>query len=204
MPVLPGKFIVLEGLDGSGKSTQAALLAENLPDSRLTREPTNSYPGALCLEAFSGKIALTQEALTLLLVADRIEHLSGCIKPARSNGQNIICDRYYLSNMAYQANSSLSGKDIYELNKKFGAPSPDLTVFLEITPPEAMNRINLRKGRRGVFDKLDTLERIERNYQDAVNFLISRGEKIVKVQAVNNEKDIAKEILRHVLELELV
>jgi len=189
-----GKFIVLEGLEGSGKSTQTAILERSLPNSRLTREPTDSLPGSLCREVILGKGNLTQGSLALLLIADRIEHLNTCIAPALKRGQNIICDRYYLSNMAYQASDSLSNKDIYELNKKFGALSPDLTIFLEITPPEAMRRVNLRKAQEGIFDNLEILERINRNYQEALDFLISQGEKVVKIQAMGNKDDIAKEI----------
>jgi len=198
IPNTSGKFIVLEGLEGSGKSTQAKILAESLPNSHLTHEPSDSIPGSLCREIISGKGNITQSSLSLLLIADRIEHLNNYITPILKSGQNIICDRYYLSNMAYQASMSLSDKDIYELNKKFGAISPDLTIFLEVTPQEAMERVNLRKGQEGIFDNLKALERIDINYRQAIDFLISKGEKIVKIQAVNNIDDIAKEILHRI------
>jgi len=214
-----GKFIVLEGLDGSGKSTQAALLTKNLSEvscskdysskpincsgipmqknafSLLTAEPTKEPIGALSRRAFSGDITLSREALILILIADRLEHLSTLISPALERGNTIVCDRYYLSNMAYQATSSLSAISIYELNKNFHIPTPDLTIYLDIAPETALQRIKKRRGESGIFDNLDTLRAIADNYLQSITYLKSIGENIVSVCADEPPEQIAKHIL---------
>jgi len=193
-----GKFIVIEGLDGSGKSTQAKKLTENLKGSLLTREPSDGSVGSLCRSAFSGQLKLNASSIMLLLIADRIEHAEDIVMPALEAGQNVICDRYYLSNMAYQATDEQTMQEIYELNKRFFAPPPDLTIFLSLEPKIALERIKSRSVDRSVFEDLCTLERINTNYQKAIAHLKSQGEKVIEISAMPEEDEIASEILKTV------
>jgi len=189
------KFIVIEGLDGSGKSTQAKKLARNLKNSLLTREPTDEPIGSLCRAAFSRQIALNHASIMLLLIADRIEHLEKKVLPALCAGQDIVCDRYYLSNMAYQSSNEQEMQEIYALNKKFNALRPDITIFLSLDPEAALERIKLRSSDHSIFEDLKTLEKINTNYQNAIAFLKSQGETVVEISALPTEDEIAAEIL---------
>ena len=191
---MSAKFIVIEGLDGSGKSTQAKKLSQKLADSLLTREPTDESIGSLCRAAFSKQLSLSHSSIMLLLIADRIEHLEKKIVPALESGQNVVCDRYYLSNMAYQARSEQEMQEIYELNKKFNARSPDVTIFLSLEPKAALERINLRSAERSIFEDLKALERINANYQKAIAFLRSQGENVMEISALPTEDEIAIDI----------
>ena len=191
-----GKFIVIEGLDGSGKSTQAKKLAQSIPNSLLTREPSDNNIGALCRAAFSKELDLSLQSIMLLLIADRIEHLEKIVVPALEAGRDVICDRYYLSNMAYQGQHEREIKEIYELNKKFGAPVPDLTIFLSIEPEKALERIKARSSAQTVFEELQKLKKIHENYGQAIQFLREQGEMVVEIPAVLSEDEVAAEILR--------
>jgi len=191
-----GKFIVIEGLDGSGKSTQAKKLSENLKNSLLTREPSDGSVGSLCRSAFSGTLELTHSTIRLLLVADRIEHIDKVVIPALESGQNIVCDRYYLSNMAYQADSEQCMQEIYELNKKFSALKPDLTIFLALEPSSALERIKSRSDERSIFEDLQTLAKIDDNYKKAIAFLKEQGENIIEIPANCSENEVATEVFK--------
>lgn len=195
---ISGKFIVIEGIDGSGKSTQAKLLAERL-HALFTYEPTNLPIGALCRSAIRGEIDLSRSALSLMLVADRLEHLKSLIMPAISSGKTVVCDRYYLSNMAYQAGHSLSISDIYALNKSHVIPAPDLTVYLKITPELALSRTTSRRGETSVFENLQSLKSIERAYQEALIFVQAEGEYVISVEANEERELITEQILSQVL-----
>jgi len=198
-----GKFIVIEGLDGSGKSTQAKRLAENLSskDSLLTREPTGENIGSLVRAAFSSQISMQNSSILLLLIADRIEHLADVVEPALKSGRDVVCDRYYLSNIAYQARDDKHMHEIYSLNKKFGALKPDLTIFLSLAPSTAMERIKSRNMDKSIFEEFKTLERINTNYMKAIELLKSQGENVAEISATSDEDTIAAEILETVRSL---
>src|SRR5579864_7294663 len=107
-----GLFIVLEGLDGAGTTTQLVRLAERLRRAGervvATAEPTDGPIGALIRQALRRRLvhrdgrALTDESLALLFAADRVDHVAGEIEPALARGQHVLCDRYVLSSLAYQ------------------------------------------------------------------------------------------------------
>src|SRR5450759_981694 len=101
-----GVFIVIEGLDGSGKTTQAILLAKRLSQSHktiLTAEPSRGKIGAFIREScLYEEKRLPTEAEALLFAADRVEHVQKEIKPALDEGKLVICDRYVYSSLAYQ------------------------------------------------------------------------------------------------------
>jgi dTMP kinase len=103
-----GKFIVFEGLDGSGKTTQLKLLSKRLEERSgegsvfVTREPSDNPVGSLIRSALRGEISLEAGTIALLFAADRCEHLAGEIIPNLERGRAVLCDRFYLSNLAYQ------------------------------------------------------------------------------------------------------
>jgi dTMP kinase len=148
--VTKGFLVALEGIDGSGKSTQAELLAASLEkDGRqvvLTREPTQGPAGQKLQSYLLGPSRHLSPAEELdLFMADRREHVAQVIKPALERGKVVITDRYYYSSVAYQGALGLDPDDILAANEAF-APAPDLVFILDLPVTEAMARL-ARKGK---------------------------------------------------------
>lgn len=145
-----GRFIVFEGGEGSGKSTQAALLAEDL-DALLTRQPGGTAIGARLRElllaapdADSGAdgAPMAERAEALLMAADRAQHVAELIVPALESGSDVVCDRYIPSTLAYQGAGR--GLDVDELARISGWASaglvPDVVVLLVVGPDVSRER----------------------------------------------------------------
>ena len=155
------RFIVFEGLDGSGKTTQLRMLADYLKKKdipfMLTKEPTDNPIGRLARNVIRGVEMLSEEALSLLFLADRAEHTIKEIRPALKNGTNIICDRYIYSNIAYQ-NITLDNID------KNNFLIPDLTVFIDTSPEECTRRINNSRPAPEIYDGMENAVKIRKRY----------------------------------------
>jgi dTMP kinase len=152
-----GMLIAFEGIDGSGKSTQARLLAAALQKMRehsqlsteivLTEEPTTGIVGQKLRAYLSGPVRnLTAEEELHLFVTDRKEHVAQIIKPALAAGKIVICDRYYYSSVAYQGALGLAPGAILAENEAF-APPPDLVFLLTLSIPEALKHLS-KKGKK--------------------------------------------------------
>jgi dTMP kinase len=140
-----GFFIVLEGIDGAGKTTQAALLAEALQARGhrvvLTREPSDGPGGEKIRDYLQGPARhLTAEQELALFMADRREHVETVIRPALEQGRVVISDRYYFSSAAYQGALGLDPQEILAEQEKFSAPRPDLVFFFRLSPTIALTR----------------------------------------------------------------
>ncbi len=165
-----GRFVVLEGLDGAGTTTQAARLSRALRRDGhavvLTREPSSGRVGQLLRQALrrGGAKGLSDAALALLFAADRLDHLASTVEPALASGAVVVSDRYVLSSFAYQGRV-LDQQWLQTLNAK--APAPDLTIFLEVRPRVAAARRHRRGGRAERFDDARTQAAVARAY-DAV------------------------------------
>lgn len=173
-----GLFIVLEGLDGSGTTTQTRKLLNYLSGKRLdalaTQEPTDEPVGKLIRDSLSGKITSPQTnarigfsegALCLLFAADRTEH-SRLIENARQRGTHVICDRYVLSSIAYQSlDPAITPQRVIDINR--GCSVPDVTFFLRVPVSECLTRLKNRKDAPTVYERNDILTRIDRNYRTA-------------------------------------
>lgn len=157
-----GKFIVFEGTDGSGKSTQMKMLSQYLVGRGLscvlTREPTDSPIGAMLRSCLSGRIDTDEKAIAALFAADRLDHILNPvdgIKTKLERGVTVLCDRYYLSSFAYNG-EFVDSVWVEELNRPARQElRPDLVVYLDLTPEEGMKRVS----RRGEYDRYETLER---------------------------------------------
>ena len=158
-----GAFIVIEGLDGSGKTTQARLLAEKLSRSHrtvYTAEPSRGKIGTFIRErCLYGEKRLTTTVEALLFAADRIEHVENEIKPAMAQGRLVICDRYFYSSLAYQGSSDLSIDWIAEINRY--ALKPNFAVFIDVTPEKVLQRLSRRKS---VMENLETQRKVREIY----------------------------------------
>ena len=157
---MAGGFLSFEGIDGSGKSTQARLLADALRgrglDVVITREPGGT-PGAEAIRALLLGIdgeGWNPRAEALLFAAARSDHVERLIKPALARGAWVICDRFIDSSRAYQGGGGgLSDDEIMELHRiGSGGLLPDLTLLVSVSPDLAAQRLAKRDG--------DTADRI--------------------------------------------
>jgi dTMP kinase len=154
-------FIVIEGIDGTGKSTQAQQLAAWLREQGreviVDYEPTLGVHGKKLRDSFvNGRLA-PEEELELFL-ADRREHVEQVIAPALAAGKTVILDRYYFSNMAYQGAVGFDPAEIRRRNEAF-APVPDLLFILDLDVDTALSRIGGRGDTANEFEKRENLER---------------------------------------------
>jgi dTMP kinase len=167
----PGKFIVFEGLDGSGQSTQAKLLQsfiKNWPiDVVLTKEPTHdSDAGKLVREILKGKKQASPREFQELFAKDREIHLTEVIIPHLRLGHVVISDRFFLSSEAFGATDGVDLDFLIDLNENRLNPeliNPDLMFFLDVRPEIAIARIEARNEGREHFEKLEKL-RVARSY----------------------------------------
>jgi dTMP kinase len=154
-------FLVIEGIDGTGKSTQAQQLAAWLREQGreviVDFEPTHGPFGQKLRDSFTNGRLSPGEELELFL-ADRREHVEQVIAPALAAGKAVILDRYYFSNMAYQGAIGFDPAEIRRQNEAF-APVPDLLFILDLDIDTALARIGGRGDTANEFEKRENLER---------------------------------------------
>ncbi|MGH0036072.1 MAG: dTMP kinase [Myxococcota bacterium] len=160
-----GTFIVFEGLDGAGKSTQVERLAERLRAGGhsvcRTREPTDGAAGAKIRALSAAGADLTPQEELALFVEDRAEHARTCLLPELAAGHVVICDRYYLSTVAYQGARGLDPREILERSER-DFPVPDLVLLLCIDPAQGLARVAARGDARNLaFEQRTFLERAD-------------------------------------------
>nr|WP_206203992.1 dTMP kinase [Thermococcus sp. ES12] len=196
-----GTFIVIEGIDGAGKSTQARLLAkwfeERGYDVVLTKEPTDTAFGKLIRklvltggrEGIIDGARISHEAEALLFAADRAEHVAKLIKPSIEAGKVVISDRYFYSSLAYQWARGLDLEWLIDLNRF--AVRPDLVILLDLPVKESMKRINGRSIKTE-FDKIAELQKkVRENYLK----LAERFPEMRIVNALASVEDIHNDIV---------
>ena len=159
--MIDGHFIVIEGIDGSGTSTQCSILADRLTDKGLpvhtTREPSDGPIGVLIRQVLTGRVVVSGRqgarpfnwaTMAALFAADRLDHLEAEVMPNLTDGVTVICDRYDHSSVAYQTVSGGGGEDIssWVLALNRHAKRPDLTLVLDVDPGAASGRRETRSG----------------------------------------------------------
>lgn len=160
-----GLFVLIEGLDGAGKSTQAKKLVDRLREAGrgavYLREPTNGPWGQKIRRiAAHGRDGITREEELSYFINDREEDSKQNIIPALTAGKIVVMDRYIPSNMAYQGALGFDVKVIAEKNRHF--PQPDITFFLDIKPEEGLKRVEGRGGANIGFEKIEFLKEVYR------------------------------------------
>lgn len=191
-------FIVFEGLDGAGTTTQAARLVHALVargEVIATREPTDGPIGRLLRATLRGEPGAPAEvALPWLFAADRAEHLALRIEPALARGAWVVSDRYYHSTLAYQ--SLLHPLERLLPLNPFRAP--DLTVFLRVPVEVGLERVRLRGGPLDIFEEETRQRRIYDAYEAVIRRLVDRGERVAVIDGTQPIEAVAAEALAQV------
>ncbi|MDD3791605.1 MAG: dTMP kinase [Candidatus Bathyarchaeota archaeon] len=190
-----GVFIVIEGLDGSGKTTQARLLAKKLSKKYnifLTTEPSRGKIGSYIREYYLyEKQRLPTDVEALLFAADRLEHVKKEVVPALDEGKLVICDRYLHSSLAYQGSSGLSIDWIRGINSK--ALQPDIGIFIDLAPEVVLKRLNRKKS---VMETLETQQKVREIYLK----FVENGE-LVRIDGDKPKEDVATNLYSKVTEM---
>jgi len=162
-------FIVFEGIDGAGKSTQCARLYEhirsmNIPAVKLV-EPTDGPWGRAIRQALRSGRDISREEQLELFIKDRADDYNLNIRPALENGITIVMDRYFYSNAAYQGMEGLAPSEIIEMNLSRGFPLPHRVYFVDLPAHAAMERVRSRNGPdTELFEKESFLDRVRENF----------------------------------------
>ena len=179
-------FIVIEGLDGAGKTSIARQLHDTLAatygaDVALTCEPNDDcLAGPEIRAALAKQTQLSDIALAQAFALNRTHHLERVVLPFLARERRIvISDRYLLSSLVYQSGGALDMDAVYSLNR--WARQPDLTMHLKISPSQAYKRMRQRPTERELFE--NNLARRAEKYQAGIDLLRAKGERIVEIDA---------------------
>lgn len=195
-----GAFIVIEGIDGSGKTTVCRTAAESLRregyDVEVTSEPTHEGIGAFIRSGSAGRIS--QRAESLLFIADRYEHTAS-ITNAVSEGKIVLCDRYYVSTLAYQS-AKLDG-DSADMDWLRGLCEPfvgipDRVILLDMDPKESMGRVGVRGEEESKFEKLCFQEQVRSAYLE-----LAEEYGYEMVDASRSAEEVAEAVLKIIKEV---
>ncbi len=158
----PGRFIVIEGIDGAGTTTLAARLANALPRGRLTCEPSNQALGSWLRRILNSPEGAppslkAPETLALLFAADRYMHLAAEVEPWLAEGDTVISDRYLYSSVGYQSYGAaqVAARQAWIKGLQPWARPPDLTLLVLVSPQTAQTRRETRGAVRGLLEDED-------------------------------------------------
>ena len=181
-------FIVFEGIDGSGTTTQIKKLAERFPKEKVfvSAEPTKNETGLFLRRMLKGEFSVNEKTASFLFAADRCEHLYGKngIFEQIQNGKIALSDRYFFSSLAYQSVSC--GKNFPEyLNSLF--PLPEILFYFKINPEISINRVTARGEKTEIYEKIEFQKKTADIYDQVINSYKqkekSQGMKIITIDA---------------------
>lgn len=188
-------FIALEGIDGSGKSTQLKILSEKLISIGhkvyTTFEPTDSFIGSIIRDILKGLQKVDHRTIAGLFVADRLHHLldekNGIIKKLQE-GYTVITDRYYFSSYAYHGTHMDMDWVINANAMSAKILRPDINVFIDVSPVICMQRISENRSMMDLYETLENLNNVKGKYLEAFdklkheeNIFITNGDRPLEV-----------------------
>lgn len=201
-----GKFIAFEGIDGSGKSTQIEYLTEKLKKENIcyytTMEPTDSPIGSLIHQIMMGRVKTDNKVIAALFVADRLDHLLNDLNGLKAKideGITVISDRYYFSSYAYHSVDMPMEWVIQANNQCKQILKPTATVFIDVDPDTAIERIAQNRFHQELFEKKSRLVKVREKYFESFKKEKSE-ENIIIVDGNRSQEEIAKEIWNKISE----
>lgn len=197
-------FVVIEGLDGSGTTTQlnnisTYLEKKNIPFVR-TFEPSDLPTGKFIRQILSGKIPMEQETIAYLFAADRNEHINGrqgIINLLKSN-RYVISDRYHFSSIAYQSIGS-DPQLVKDLNSRF--PLPEFLVFVDVPVEICQERMSKRNSGKEIYDDIEFQRRVLENYNEAIELFSGSEMKIIRLDGTGDPGALTERIIQKVFSL---
>lgn len=195
-----GRFIVVEGLEGAGKSTAMQTLQQffqkNLQNVVVVREPGGTRVGEIVRTLVKEHLGLDNRTELLLLYAARVQLIQEIIEPALHTGHWVLCDRFELSTFAYQGGGRQMDPALIETLSGICLQGfkPDLTFFLDISPEKGLDRA----GKRGQLDRIECesdafFQRVYKAYQDAV----THDDTVIRIDAEQSLPQVQKALLHH-------
>ena len=195
-----GKFIVLEGIDGSGKSSQIGPLVKRLEGlglpCRADREPTGGPVGSLIRQIFTGRVTADNRVIAALYAADRIDHLVNEVDglcAVIDQGITVVSDRYYFSSYAYHSVDMDMEWVIHANSISADLLRPTLTVFLDVPVETALERIHQNRFVEEIFDQEDRLRKTRELYFRAFERL-KDVENVAVVDGVGTPEQVAQRV----------
>ncbi len=193
-------FIALEGIDGSGKSTQLKLLTTRLEQEGIkvhpTFEPTDGPIGTMIRQILQGTTKADHRTIAGLFVADRLDHLlneeTGIVKKIE-DGYTVLCDRYCFSSYAYQGTHMSMNWVINANAMSASILRPDINVFIDVDPEVSMQRINKNRQSIDLYETLENLQNVKQKFYEAFEKLKDK-ENILIINGNREPTLIAQEI----------
>ena len=203
-------FIVLEGIDGSGTSTQSELLKEYFisqgEKAVISPEPSSGIIGNLIRQALKKRILFTKDAdlfdeqMAYLFAADRHDHLyndvDGVFKLI-NDGFHVISTRYYFSSLSYNCQTPEQFNFVSKLNHKF--PNPDLAIYLDISPEVSLSRIKDRSLKE-VYETKNKLSKVRKNYQ---NIFANYIDNLLIIDGTEDKTEISHKIISKIQKIKV-
>ena len=195
-------FIVFEGIDGAGTSTQIKKLIER-DSSRFTAtaEPTDSETGRFLRRMLGGDFSVDEKTNAYLFAADRCEHIfgKGGVKELCESGKTVVSDRYFFSSMAYQSVSC--GEELPKLlNSPF--PLPEYLFYFVINPEISLGRVNARGEHKEIYETIEKQKKIAAQYEKVISEYeknaAESGMKIIRINAADTIENISEVIWSHI------
>ncbi len=188
-------FIVFEGIDGAGTSTQIKRLVDSNPEKFFaTAEPTTGETGKFLRRMLGGEFHVDEKTNAYLFAADRCEHIYGAggVIEKINSGKTVVSDRYFFSSMCYQSISC--GEELPKLlNSQF--PLPEILFFFDINPEISLARVNARNEKKEIYEKLDLQKRIAAQYEKIISEyekMSDCGMRIIRINAALGMDEITE------------
>ena len=189
-------FIVFEGIDGAGTSTQIKKLVESNPSKYIaTAEPTKDETGKFLRRMLAGDFSVDEKTNAYLFAADRCQHIYGKygVIETINSGKTVVSDRYFFSSMAYQAIFCVLLLSEL-LNSSF--PLLEYLFFFDINPEISLGRVDSRNEKKEIYEKLDLQKKIAAEYEKIISKYeagsAESGMKIIRVDATKSIEEIAE------------
>lgn len=213
-----GKFIVIEGIDGSGKTTQVKKIEKLLTDNGLhvhvTRECTDNPIGKLLRNLYlPGKRKCDERVINMLYAADRLDHITNeenGMMNILNEGIHVISDRYYLSSLAYDTYQYI-GTDkyqpalldiVYRNKVNIDLLRPDVTIYIDTPPNIALDRIHAAREDSAVtvYENTEKLCKIRESYRYGIDYLINNGGENIKIVDGTLDPDVLFSHIKRIIE----